>query len=67
MVGYIYNATTRDTLLAVAGETNEAIDQYFSANYDADEYALTYTPAFDVADGLRREHEYETVKAVANG
>lgn len=53
MTAYIYNA---DTLLVVAtinSDDQNAIETYYSDNFDPEVNLLTYAPAFGFANGLR--------------
>lgn len=49
---YIYNPETMEVLATVERDTNEECEAVADANYDTNDVAWTYSPAFGMVDGL---------------
>lgn len=63
MTGYVYAALDKTVVAVIEGPDNAAIEAAYSKRFGADEYALTYSPAFGASDGLIVSSDTETINA----
>jgi len=62
MKAYIYNTDTKTVIAEILGDDNKSIEAKFNEiGYNADEYGLTYSPAFGAIDGLVTDGDFEVI------
>jgi len=54
---YIYSLESNQHAATVTGETNEACERVAEETYGSNDFAWTYSPAFECSDGLIENEE----------
>jgi len=60
---YIYSLESNQHAATVTGETNEACERVAEETYGSNDFAWTYSPAFECSDGLIENEEAKEVEA----
>ena len=61
MNAYVYNTDTNVVVAEIRGNDNQSIEAKYNECFDADEYGLTYSPAFGADDGLVTDGDFDVI------